>query len=81
MQTTVVQSFEVRDFGLAAYLRARGYELAGVRREGPRCVFRFKDRAERRADQEEYFRGEGSIAPLALIEASRQVKSLIHNTT
>jgi hypothetical protein len=78
---TVEQNFEVKDFGLAAYLTARGYELAEVRREGPRCIFRFKDRAERRAEQEAYFRGEGSIVPLALIQASKAVKSLIHNCT
>jgi hypothetical protein len=80
MQQFEQTNFEVRDFGLAAYLRARGYVLVHVQRVGSRCLFRFQDRPERLAEQEAYFRGEGSIAPLALIQASKAVKSLIHNT-
>ena len=82
MQQTVEHtSFETRDFGLAAYLRARGYVLIDVRRDGPRCVFRFEERPERLAEQAAYFRGEGSISPLALILASKAVKSAIYNAT
>jgi hypothetical protein len=63
MQQFEQTNFEVRDFGLAAYLRARGYVLVHVQRVGSRCLFRFQDRPERLAEQEAYFRGEGSIAP------------------
>jgi hypothetical protein len=80
MQTVEQSSFDTRDFYLASFLRARGYELAEVRREGSRCVFRFRDRADRRATMNEFYRGEGVISPLSLVEAIRQMKSLIHNT-
>jgi hypothetical protein len=76
---TAVESFQTTDFGLAAYFRARGYTLLDVRRHGPRCEFWFYDEPGRMAEQTAYFRGEGSIAPLALIQASRAMKSAIHN--
>ena len=38
-------AFETRDFYLACFLRCSGYELQGLRAEGPRKVFVFRDRA------------------------------------
>jgi hypothetical protein len=78
MQTVEQSSVDTRDVYLASFRRARGYELAEVRREGSRCVFHFRDRADRRAAMDEFYRGEGAISALSLVEAIRQMKSIIH---
>jgi hypothetical protein len=41
-------------------------------------VFHFRDRADRRAAMDEFYRGEGAISALSLVEAMRQMKSIIH---
>ena len=49
-QEREIAAFETRDFYLACFLRCSGYELQGLRSEGPRKVFVFRDRASRRDD-------------------------------
>ena len=43
-------AFETCDFYLACFLRCTGYELLGLRAEGRRKVFVFRDRATRQGD-------------------------------
>lgn len=71
--------FETTDFYLACYLRCDGFRLAGIRREGPRSVFRFEDRAHRRDAMLAFFNNEGSVRPLAYAAAIKDLKALIHN--
>ena len=73
------QVFETTDFYLACYLRCDGFRLAGIRREGPRSVFRFQDRADRRDAMLAFFNNEGSVRPLAYSAAIKDLKALIHN--
>ena len=77
--TKAVQVFETTDFYLACYLRCDGFRLAGLRREGPRSVFRFQDRADRRNAMLAFFNNEGSVRPLAYSTAIKDLKALIHN--
>ncbi len=71
--------FETTDFYLACYLRCDGYRLVGIRREGPRSVFRFEDRADRQHAMLAFFNNEGTVRPLAFSAAIKDLKALIHN--
>ena len=71
--------FETTDFYLACYLRCDGFRLVGIRREGPRCVFRFENRADRRDVTLAFFNNEGTVRPLAYSAAIKDLKALIHN--
>jgi hypothetical protein len=71
--------FETRDFYLACFLRCDGYRLVGIRREGPRSVFRFQDRGDSQIALLTFFNNEGNVRPLAYSAAIRDLKALIHS--
>ncbi len=71
--------FETTDFYLACYLCCDGFRLVGIRREGPRSVFQFEDRADRRDAMLAFFNNEGTVRPLAYSAAIKDLKALIHN--
>lgn len=71
--------FETTDFYLACYLRCDGFRLVGIRRDGPRSVFRFEDRADRQDAMLIYFNNEGTVRPLAYSAAIKDLKAVIHN--
>lgn len=72
-------AFETRDFYLACFLRCSGYELQGLRAEGPRKVFVFRDRASRRADVMAFYGDATSVRPLAFSATIKDMKGLLHN--
>ena len=72
-------SFETRDFYLACFLRCSGYELQGLRAEGPRKVFIFRDRASRRVDVMAFYGDATSVRPLAFAATIKDMKGLLHN--
>ena len=72
-------SFETRDFYLACFLRCSGYELQGLRAEGPRKVFIFRDRASRRDDVMAFYGDATSVRPLAFAATIKDMKGLLHN--
>ncbi len=71
--------FETTDFYLACYLRCDGFRLAGLRRAGPRTVFRFEDRGDREAVVLAFFNNEVNVRPLAYSAVIKDLKTLIHN--
>ncbi len=75
----VQPTFETRDFYLACFLRCLGYELRGLRTEGPRKVFIFQDRASRRDDVVAYFGDATSVRALAFAATIKDMKGLLHN--
>lgn len=75
----VENAFETTDFYLACYLRCDGFRLVGIRREGPRSVFQFEDRTDRRVVMLSFFNNEGNVRPLAYSAAIKDLKALIHN--
>jgi hypothetical protein len=77
--TYVERMFETRDFYLACFLRCSGYELQGLRAEGPRKVFVFRDRASRRDDVIAFYGDATSVRPLAFAAAIKDMKGLLHN--
>ena len=72
-------AFETRDFYLACFLRCSGYELQGLRSEGPRKVFIFRDRASRRDDVMAFYGDATSVRPLAFAATIKDMKGLLHN--
>ena len=72
-------AFETRDFYLACFLRCSGYELQGLRAEGPRKVFIFRDRASRRDDVLAFYGDATSVRPLAFAATIKDMKGLLHN--
>lgn len=72
-------AFETRDFYLACFLRCSGYELQGLRSEGPRKVFIFRDRASRRDYVIAFYGDATSVRPLAFAAIIKDMKGLLHN--
>lgn len=72
-------AFETRDFYLACFLRCSGYELQGLRAEGPRKVFIFQDRASRRDDVMAFYGDATSVRTLAFAATIKDMKGLLHN--
>jgi hypothetical protein len=72
-------AFETRDFYLACFLRCSGYEQRGLRAEGSRRVFVFKDRPSRREDVMAYYGEAVSVRPLAFASTIKDMKALLHN--
>ena len=71
--------FETRDFYLACFLRCAGYDLVGLRAEGRRKVFIFRDRATRRDDVLAFYGRGAAVPPLAFSTIIRNMKALLHN--
>jgi len=71
--------FETTDFYLASYLRSIGYSIARLGKSGNRTIFKFEDKVEREEDILAYYNNKGSVPPLSLISAIREMKALIHN--
>jgi len=61
-------AFEIRDFYLACFLRCSGYNLIGLRAEGRRKVFVFRDRPSRYEDVLAFY-GDGAAVPRAPADA------------
>ncbi|MFG1288421.1 DUF5659 domain-containing protein [Xanthobacter versatilis] len=72
-------AFETRDFYLACFLRCSGYQLQGLRSEGPRKVFVFRDRTSRRADILAFYGDTTSVGPLVFAATIKDMKGLLHN--
>jgi hypothetical protein len=73
------RAFETRDFYLACFLRCAGYELLGLRAEGRRKVFVFRDRATRQGDVLAFYSDATSVRPLAFAATIKDMKGLLHN--
>jgi len=71
--------YETTDFYLASYLRSKGYSIIRLGKSGNRTIFKFGDKPERNKDILAYYNGEGSVPPLSLISAIKEMKALIHN--
>ena len=77
--TTDRSVFETRDFYLACFLRCAGYDLTGLRAEGQRKVFVFRDCPSRRDDVMAYYGDGVVVAPLAFSATIKDMKGLLHN--
>jgi hypothetical protein len=72
-------AFETRDFYLACFLRYAGYPLLGLRDEGRRKVFVFRDQRTRREDVIAFYGDTATVRPQAFASAIKGMKWLLHN--
>src|SRR3954462_8334529 len=71
--------YETSDFYLACFLRCSGYELAGLRRDGRRCVFAYRDRPTRHRDLLAFYGDRAAAVPLRFVGAIKDLKAMLHN--
>ncbi len=71
--------YETSDFYLACFLRCSGYELAGMRRDGRRCVFAYRDRPTRQRDVLAFYGDQTAVVPLRFVGAIKDMKALLYN--
>jgi hypothetical protein len=72
-------AFETRDFYLACFLRCSGYDLIGLRAEGHRKVFIFRDWPTRPADVLAFYGDDAAVRPLTFTSTIKDMKALLHN--
>jgi len=78
-RTCEQEVFGTSDFYLACFLRCTGYDLLGLRAEGRRKVFVFRDRPTRRDDVLAFFGQGAMVSPLAFSATIKDMKVLLHN--
>src|SRR3954464_3385887 len=71
--------YETSDFYLACFLRCSGYELAGLRRDGRRCVFAYRDRPTRRRGLLALPGDRAGVVPLRFVGAIKDMRAMLHN--
>jgi len=70
--------YETSDLYLTAYLRAKGYDIKDIK-FGSKCKFTFDKSDEMTKDVQNYINEKGSIEPIKLINAIKNIKSLTHS--
>ena len=71
--------FETRDFSPACFLRCTGYAVIGLRAEGQRKDFGFRDGPFQRTDVAAC-EGDGtSVPPCAFSSTIKDIQALLHN--
>src|SRR3954449_4525731 len=71
--------YETSDFYLACFLRRSGYEFAGLRRDGRRCLFAYRDRPTRQRDILAFYGDRAAVMPLRFVGAIKDMKAMLHN--
>jgi hypothetical protein len=75
-----VNEYQTKDFYTAAFLLAKGYEIANVNRTEPKRVFFvFNDFEDREDLIRAFLYGKAVIEPQAFIAAIKTLKGLIHS--
>lgn len=72
-------AFETSDFYLACYLRCTGYKLLGLRANGQKKVFVFKDRHTRPDDVMAFYGDAATVRPQAFAATIKDMKGLLYN--
>jgi hypothetical protein len=73
-----VKTYPVSDFYLAAFLKAKGFKLLNMERDGRRVVFQFEDRDDRSQLTKDFY-NDGLIQVSPFIHAIQDLKSIIYN--
>jgi hypothetical protein len=72
--------FRTTDIYLASFLRAKGFNISQVDRQGYKCQFCFDDTEEREQAVLDYYNEESLISALKLWNAFHAVKSLTYGS-
>jgi predicted RNA-binding protein YlxR (DUF448 family) len=74
------QQFSTSDFYLAAFLRAKGFQLLDINKTNPqRALFIFKDKEGRQSLVEDFLFGRAEIEPRSFVSAIKELKQLLHS--
>ena len=73
-----IKTYQVSDFYLAAYLKAKQFKLVNIDREGRRVIFIFEDRDDRSQLTKDFY-NDGLIQVSPFIHAIQDLKSIIYN--
>lgn len=74
----VVTGYQVSDFYLAAFLKAKQMKLIDISREGRRVTFVFEDREDRQQITKDFY-NDGNVQVNPFIHAIQDLKSIIYN--
>jgi len=72
-------TYSTSDFPTAAFIMANGEKMVSTKRDGRRVVFEFGDHAKCRRLAEKYMYGDDMVSARKLHEASKRLKSIIHD--
>lgn len=75
----MMNTYETSDLYCSAFLKARGMRLKDKRQSGPKCVFIFEDRADRKDLVQEFF-NDGTIGVTTFKNALQDLKTLVFNS-
>lgn len=79
MKKNTANNFKTKDFYLAAFLLAKGYELLDADRSFPQeIIFIFGDQPKREKLIQEYLYGKAEVDARKLINQIRNLKEIIH---
>ncbi len=74
------QQFVLSDFYLAAFLRAKGFQLLNIDKNDPRrALFVFQDRKDRQNLVEDFLFGRAQIELKSFVSAIKELKQLLHS--
>jgi len=71
--------YETTDFYLSCFLKAKGFKILDIKREGRRTTFIFEDRPDRKGLIRGFYNNEGSVNPLDYQDAIKNLKALTYN--
>ena len=77
------KKFALADFYLAAFLRAKGFQLFDIEwdKNNPRrALFIFEDKEDRQSLVEDFLFGRAQIEPKSFISAIKELKQLLHSS-
>lgn len=79
MKNKDTKKFTLSDFYLAAYLRAKNFQLLNTEKSDPRRVlFVFGDTKDRQNLVEDFLFGRATVEPKSFVSAIKELKQLLH---
>lgn len=73
-----LKTYQVSDFYLAAFLKAKIFKLVDIEREGRRVIFIFEDRNDREQLTKDFY-NDALVQVSPFIHAIQDLKSIIYN--
>lgn len=75
------EQFTTNDFYTACFLKATGFKFIGINKQEKRHTFIFEDERRREKLLKDFFSGDTMIEPRSFINAIKEIKSLIYNSS
>jgi hypothetical protein len=80
MKNEKKQEFVSSDFYLAAFLRAKGFQLLNIEKKDPRrALFVFQNKGDRQSLIEDFMFGRTQVEPKSFVSAIKELKQLLYS--